>query len=400
MLTFPDSIKVAITNLSWDEKTDCPKLEATHGDGLEQYIKNHTVTVDTVPLKLYTQRVLDNEWNTTWNQESLRSGAMAVKLYGWYRVDEPQKWSLIGADVVDFTCDQMYKNNSNTNDGNQAVDYTWDYYAVYNGTGTENILNAAYIAGQVANKSKGDGTYMTQWGTQYWALTGKVWEWMFDYYYDNIFLAQSIQIGESLSARIANGQTWKFYLTLNGQEEGFKVDPFFSLSYLQLRVLNPSGTVVASDLSTSYTKSLTINKPQMQAGNWTLEVYASSVSGKYGGFDLTTNFIDTSPEDVAEKTGGINFTSANLNYISTCDPQEGFVAVMKGKEANTTDVLINITNATVQATNAFLTSLIVPNHKMWVTMVFESPCGDVLLITFVRENPIIKSISLSGKEAL
>ena len=68
LLTFPDSIKVAITNLSWDEKTDCPKLEATHGDGLEQYIKNHTVTVDTVPLKLYTQRVLDNEWNTTWNQ--------------------------------------------------------------------------------------------------------------------------------------------------------------------------------------------------------------------------------------------------------------------------------------------------------------------------------------------
>ena len=74
--------------------------------------------------------------------------------------------------------------------------------------------------------------------------------------------------------------------------------------------------------------------------------------------------------------------------------------MMKGKEANTTDVLINITNATVQATNAFLTSLIIPNHKMWVTMVFESPCGDVLLITFVRENPIIKSISLSGKEAL
>ncbi|HLD73181.1 MAG TPA: CARDB domain-containing protein [Candidatus Nanoarchaeia archaeon] len=384
---FPINITVAITGFTNAEKADCPSLVNNYGNGsqlgLDIYIKNRIIdgtpgfSKQTLNFKTYVKDVLPNEWapaiSILWPTESLRAGAMATKLAPWYTIkiyetENTKKWKETGAHVVDFTCDQMYKNNSNTNDGNQAVDYTWDYYAVYNGTGTENILNAAYIAGQVANKSKGDGTYMTQWGTQYWALTGKVWEWMFDYYYDNIFLAQSIQIGESLSARIANGQTWKFYLTLNGQEEGFKVDPFFSLSYLQLRVLNPSGTVVASDLSTSYTKSLTINKPQMQAGNWTLEVYASSVSGKYGGFDLTTNFIDTSPEDVAEKTGGINFTSANLNYISTCDPQEGFVAVMKGKEANTTDVLINITNATVQATNAFLTSLIVPNHKMWVTM--------------------------------
>ena len=78
------------------------------------------------------------------------------------------------------------------------------------------------------------------------------------------------------------------------------------------------------------------------------------------------------PEDkfTPTKPGGINFTSADLNYISTCNPSNGLEVVMKGIEANATagNVIINITNATIQATDAFLTSLIIPNHNMWVTM--------------------------------
>ncbi|HLD73183.1 MAG TPA: SpoIID/LytB domain-containing protein [Candidatus Nanoarchaeia archaeon] len=215
LLTFPDSIKVAITNLSWDEKTDCPKLEATHGDGLEQYIKNHTVTVDTVPLKLYTQRVLDNEWNTTWNQESLRSGAMAVKLYGWYRVDEPQKWSLIGADVVDFTCDQMYDETTQLKT-NQSVDDTWSYYAEKNYSGTEKVLEALHYQGTDGIWKKEiveyPGLQMSQWGSQYLVQSGKPWEYILNYYYNNSFLAKNMVIGDAVSAKIAKGQTWKFYV--------------------------------------------------------------------------------------------------------------------------------------------------------------------------------------------
>ena len=209
-------------------------------------------------------------------------------------------------------------------------------------------------------------------------------------------------IDDNVEARITQNQTWKFYLSLTGNEKGFMVDPLFSFSHLHLKILNPSGTVVASDLSTSVTKSLTIGNPV--AGNWTIIVYGNSIPGAYDEFKLTTKHLELPPEQSGSSssgTGGINFTSLNLNYISTCDSNE-ISFVMKGKEANISagDTIINITNATINAMDYFLTGLVIPNDKQWISLVFESSNGELLFLTFVQEHPVVDRLSEGRNEAL
>ncbi|MBI5389558.1 hypothetical protein HZB01_04225 [Candidatus Woesearchaeota archaeon] len=200
MLHSPKNITVAVTGFSYFDKAECEsKMVAVYGNGslqgLDAYINDQILTgtpgfyLKTVDFKEYVKDVLPNEWTgpTFWMTESLRSGAVAAKLAPWYtiRFYTDQKWPETGADVVDFTCDQMYFENSNNSRGDKAVDTTWDFYALKN----NDLLEARYFDGQAGNSSKVDGLQMTQWGSQEWAKAGTVWEWIFNYYYDNITLA-------------------------------------------------------------------------------------------------------------------------------------------------------------------------------------------------------------------
>lgn len=58
------------------------------------------------------------------------------------------KWPETGAHVVDFTCDQMYREGSNENEFNGAateyVESTWDYYAIHNVSEPEVVLDASH----------------------------------------------------------------------------------------------------------------------------------------------------------------------------------------------------------------------------------------------------------------
>jgi hypothetical protein len=84
-----------------------------------------TYTVQTVDFKSYVKHVLPNEWLYTWNQESLRAGAMAVKMYAWYWINLGGKWR--GTDMIDSVCDQVYNPAVEYASTNQAVDYTWNW---------------------------------------------------------------------------------------------------------------------------------------------------------------------------------------------------------------------------------------------------------------------------------
>ena len=82
-----------------------------------------TGTVDTIDFKLYTKRVLPQEWIASWPSESLKAGAMAVKTYAWYWIEQGGRHPP-DADVCDGTHCQVYKEQtySATND---AVEATW-----------------------------------------------------------------------------------------------------------------------------------------------------------------------------------------------------------------------------------------------------------------------------------
>jgi len=171
---------------------------------------------------------------------------------------------------------------------------------------------------------------------------------------------------------------------------------------LTLRAISPNGNVYTNSSSSLTTRISTgILQQSSNNGIWTIEVIGNSISASN---DYTTDFTITTfanapPEFTDIQLGGINFTSLNLNYISTCDSNE-ISFVMKGKEAAPGDTVINITNATINAMDYFLTGLVIPNDKQWISLVFESSNGELLFLTFVQEHPVVDRLSEGRNEAL
>jgi Stage II sporulation protein len=131
--------------------------------------------VETVDFRAYVKNVLSREWIGSWTAESLRSGAVAVKMYAWYHV---LHWRGLtnGAgqcfDVYDDTRDQVYNPAQPTwASAAAAVDATWSTRALKNGA-----IYPTYYNGGTANEPCGanaNGWRMYQWGTQACGLAGK-----------------------------------------------------------------------------------------------------------------------------------------------------------------------------------------------------------------------------------
>src|SRR3990172_2807512 len=82
-------------------------------------------TVQVLDFVEYAKHVLPNEWVSSWPWESLRAGAMAVKMYAWSIIAAGGKWP--DADVYDSTCDQVYNPAVEYTSTNRAVEFTWNW---------------------------------------------------------------------------------------------------------------------------------------------------------------------------------------------------------------------------------------------------------------------------------
>jgi hypothetical protein len=134
-----------------------------------------TGAVETVDFRVYAKNVLSREWIGSWTTESLRSGAVAVKMYAWYHV---LHWrGLTNAqgqcfDVYDDTRDQVYNPAQPTWPGAAAaVDATWATRALKNGAIYPTYYNAG-SAGEACG-ANANGWRMYQWGTQACGLAGR-----------------------------------------------------------------------------------------------------------------------------------------------------------------------------------------------------------------------------------
>ena len=96
--------------------------------------------VETIDFKEYAKHVLPNEWGARWPGESLRAGAMAVKMYAWSYIAAGGKWP--DADVYDSTCDQVYIPSISYASTDRAVDFTWNWRL----TRGEQLLRTYYRA--------------------------------------------------------------------------------------------------------------------------------------------------------------------------------------------------------------------------------------------------------------
>lgn len=138
----------------------------------------------------YVKGVLPHEWISSWEDESLRTGAVAIRTYAAWWVNAGGKYDC--ADICDTTSCQVYE-DSTLPVTNAAVDGTEGEYAVMgdslifaqysaeNGDPTADGVDDPYCAGEAVF---GHGHGVCQWGTQRWAnYGGKDHFWMIEHYY-------------------------------------------------------------------------------------------------------------------------------------------------------------------------------------------------------------------------
>jgi hypothetical protein len=142
--------------------------------------------VQRVDFKTYVENVLPNEWVSSWPAESLKSGAMAVKSFGWYWALHSTRKTSGGAcfDVYDTTSSQVYRPGSAVTSTNSAVNATWNTRMTRSG----NILQAHYCSTTTACGAWVDGNWMSQYGSRDLAAGGSGYQAILRHYYDGIVI--------------------------------------------------------------------------------------------------------------------------------------------------------------------------------------------------------------------
>jgi len=145
--------------------------------------------VDVIPLEDYVKGVLPHEWISSWKDESLRAGSVAIRTYAVAWILKGGKYTC--ADLCDTTYSQVYK-DSTLPVTDQAVDATagqvlvksgtivFAEYSAENGDPTKTGVSDPVCAGKTLY---GHGRGMCQWGSQRWAQQGKDYRWISLHYY-------------------------------------------------------------------------------------------------------------------------------------------------------------------------------------------------------------------------
>lgn len=170
----------------------------------------------TFSLEEYVRRGLPKEWIASWQQHSLRAGAVAYRSYGAWHVFNPP--ALSAYDLCSSACCQVNEPGTHANT-NQAVATTPGILLARDG----GVFRSEYSAennsllGDMACSNNdlscgngfagspaadwpclddpvgldqacfGHGRGMSQWGTQRWSLTPhhRSWKWQLDHYYND-----------------------------------------------------------------------------------------------------------------------------------------------------------------------------------------------------------------------
>jgi peptidoglycan hydrolase-like amidase len=154
--------------------------------------------VRTYNFNFYVKHVLPHEWIASWRPNSLMAGAMAVKTFGWFYVNNwaGGRWGGHCYDVDNSIGYQVFDPNSAAASTNKAVDGTWHYRLLRSG----HIFQAHFCEGW--DRQPGgfncaarvdscahftDGQGLSQTGSQDCARRGWGWQRILHaYYYPHI----------------------------------------------------------------------------------------------------------------------------------------------------------------------------------------------------------------------
>ncbi len=137
-----------------------------------------TYHVEVVPFKDYVKGVLPNEWFRTWEEEALKAGAVAVKMYGW-SINNSQGF------LWDCTWNQVYDPLDRTPETDQAVDDTWDWWLLNKRL---KPMRTYFNADKFGCATQGPNC-MSQIGSQYLATEYDLtWKEILNSYYDGFLI--------------------------------------------------------------------------------------------------------------------------------------------------------------------------------------------------------------------
>ena len=145
--------------------------------------------IDVIALEDYIKGVLPHEWISSWHDNSLRAGSLAIRTYVWNWVLRGGKYDC--ADLDDTTNSQVYRDDRVAR-ASAAVDTTRGQgivrsgslvsgeYSAENGNPTADGVSDALCAGRAVY---GHGRGMCQWGSQRWATDGRDHVWIATHYW-------------------------------------------------------------------------------------------------------------------------------------------------------------------------------------------------------------------------
>ena len=133
-------------------------------------------TISVVNFYNYVKDVLPNEWTASADPlESLKTGAMCVKMYGWYRCYN-YKYYGKGFDVMDTTADQVYVAGSEHSRTNTAIN-------AVGGIGLMNTAGLIFETQYLANATTANGGKVGQIKSNSLANSGYNWHQICNYFY-------------------------------------------------------------------------------------------------------------------------------------------------------------------------------------------------------------------------
>jgi stage II sporulation SpoD-like protein len=156
-------------------------------------VPNTETGVFNVPFETYVQDVLPNEWIASWQPAALDAGAMAVKSYAWYWVNNWAGLSYGGAcyNVDDSTNFMRYIPGQSYPATNTAITDTWNDVMTQGGSIFESSFQETLTGSTAEACGAGLSNFpntMSQYGSQTCALDGDSWQTIVSTYYQGVTL--------------------------------------------------------------------------------------------------------------------------------------------------------------------------------------------------------------------
>ncbi|MFN8299968.1 MAG: SpoIID/LytB domain-containing protein [Chitinophagales bacterium] len=177
----------------------------TGGNNLPCTSCSGCITIVQLSMENYVSTGLDDEWIASWNDESLKAGAVAYRTYGAYWVNHPMNANY---DIVAYPCKQHWNGTTSSSytvnaaaatagevlvDGSNAIAFS-EYAAETNNFGCGNGYTGCTTCGApvwpcvsdavcAGSTSSGHWRGMCQWGSHRWAQQGQLYTWILDHYY-------------------------------------------------------------------------------------------------------------------------------------------------------------------------------------------------------------------------